>query len=166
MKILNIHGFSESRYNNNYRVLKDFYKGRSDVELVSPQIDYAKSPEEIITSIADIYDIVVGDGFGGIFAYIVGSLCDVKILLVSPYIPIRDHLDKLNKEYPHLSSLEDYWETVRNKSTNCHILLGDEDPTIQAVYGELKDSAQFTLISGTDKLDEEDYESWLKTHLI
>lgn len=166
MKILNIHGFSDSRYNNNYRIIKEFYKGRSEVEIVSPQIDYVKKPEDIITPVADIYDIVVGDGFGGIFAYIVGSLCDVRVLLTSPYIPIRAHLYKLDKEYPHLAFLEDYWETVSNRNTNCHILLGDADPTIQAVYGELKDTAQFTLISGADKLEGEDYENWLKTHLL
>ena len=172
MKILNLHGLNGSAHNTNYQFLSKYYSGREDVEIISPQIDYAScSPYEVINILYDniFADIVVGNSFGGFFAYVFSAISGQKALLINPCVPPHKYIGNLVPEYKYLDELTHIWEAVyKHKPSNYSLLLGDIDEVIDTIttLNTLNDCKDYTIISGGHSLKGEAYEKWFKEHLI
>lgn len=174
MKILNLHGLYGSAQNTNYSVLSEYYAGREDVEIISPQIDYAvKSPYWVLKEIlaeCDKPDIVVGNSFGGFFAYVFGAmLLDTKTILINPCIPPHEYIKNIVPDYEYVGDLEEIWEHVKTLSIDYSMLLGDSDDVIdiKTTLNTLSPSTnRYTIISGGHRLSGEIYEKWFKEQLI
>jgi len=131
MKILNIHGLNGSNTNTNYKLLCSEFPG---AEIVSPQIDYeSNSPEDILANLKSLCpnpDLIVGNSFGGFFAYILGSCTGTKTLLVNPCIPPDKYIPNLVSGYRFKESLLALWSTYADTNSNYFVILGNEDKVL------------------------------------
>ena len=172
MLILNLHGLNGSCHNTNFKTISKIYEGDSDVVIVSPQIDYTSdSPYEIIGHILsniDKPDIIIGNSFGGFFAYVLGAITNAKTLLVNPCIPPHEYLGKLVIGYPYLDELKEIWNKCSGLNHDYHVLVGDSDDVLNthSTLNVLKPQPErITIIAGGHSLSGEDYEIWLKENL-
>jgi len=173
MKILNIHGLNGSCHNTNYNTIVKHYEDRDDVEIISPQIDYeANSPSEILLSLVKACsnpDIIVGNSFGGFFAYILGLLTNAKTLLVNPCIPPHEYIPNLVEDYKYTKGLERLWDTHKIHKPNYSLLLGDSDEVLdtnRTLNILASNSKNVKVIPGGHSLRGEEYENWFKENLI
>lgn len=173
MKILNLHGLNGSSHNTNYNTLVKYFKDRDDVEIISPQIDYENiSPSVLLLNLIQEFnnpDIIVGNSFGGFFAYILGLFFSkAKTILVNPCIPPYKYIPKLVSNYKYSEELEKIWKVHEIYEPEYSVLLGDSDEVldINVTLYFLSSKSKFTIIPGGHSLKGEEYESWFKENLI
>ena len=172
MKILNLHGLNGSSKNTNYRFLSEYFANKEDVEIVSPQLDYAThSPSTILAEIITACpnpDIIVGNSFGGFFAYIAAVYTGAKLLLINPCIPPHKYIKDLVPDYKYTDILKDLWNRYSNVHVQYDLLLGDNDTVldIKTTLNNLKpENDRFKIISGGHSLSGAEYEKWFKEKL-
>lgn len=171
MKILNLHGLNGSSENTNYKFLSEYFKGRDDVEIISPQIDYAnRDPYAIFGELVCSGDInlVVGNSFGGFFAYLLGYFWTTKTILINPCIPPAKYIPTLAPGYKYTEELEEMWNACKNLNYSYTMLLGDSDDVIDIdiTLDNLNPKPeQFSIISGGHSLSGQEYENWFKEQL-
>lgn len=107
--ILNLHGLYGTAKNTNYGILTKSY---SISEVYSPQIDFENcSPYKIIDElyIQKNIDFIVGNSFGGFFAYVTSAKIRCPCILTNPCIPPTKYIRELVPEYPNgfLKQLEE-----------------------------------------------------------
>lgn len=172
MRILNLHGLNGSSNNTNYKFLSEYYKDRDDVEIISPQLDYANiSPStllvDILTECPDP-DIIVGNSFGGFFAYLIGAMTGVKTYLINPCIPPHKYIKNLVPDYLYSDLLEHLWNKFSIIHIDYEMLLGDNDnildiqTTLNTLYAA---SSKSKIIAGGHSLSGKEYENWFKEKL-
>lgn len=165
MRILNLHGFSGSSENTNYRMIRQASPGS---EIVSETIDYENtSPKAIIKKYCNdgAFDIVVGNSFGGFLAYVIGAKLDVKTVLTNPCVPPADYITKLLESYRYTDELEELWNRYHGKNYNCHVLLGRDDEVIDPhnTYRLLSGNrCDFAWTSAGHSLNEWDLDWWFE----
>lgn len=173
MKILNLHGLNGSSENTNYRFLSEYFKGREDVEIISPQLDYAtRDPYgvfgELLTAYDDV-DLIVGNSFGGFFAYLLCGLYRKKTILINPCIPPARYIPKLSPGYAYTKELEEIWNKIGTcKIDNYVMLLGKDDEVLDTnITLDILNpkTEQFSMISGGHSLSGSEYENWFKEQL-
>lgn len=169
MKILNIHGLNGSHNNTNFKILKDMFP---EADIVSPQIDYVNvSPKIIISSIVstlDDVDLIVGNSFGGFFAYIIGSMKGAKTLLVNPCIPPDKYIPNLVNGYEYRKILSDLWAEYADTNCDYSVILGNADKVldINTTLNYLKPSdSRLAIIEGGHSLKGEVFENTFKEML-
>lgn len=171
MKILNLHGLNGSSENTNYRFLSEYFKGRDDVEIISPQLDYANcDPYWVYGHLLGNHnvDIIVGNSFGGFFAYCLGAFWKKRTILVNPCIPPENYIPTLVPDYKYTKSLEEMWNACKDVNKNYTMLLGDSDTVldISITLDSLNPKPeQFSIISGGHSLSGQEYENWFKEQL-
>lgn len=128
--VLNLHGLNGSSYNTNYTLLMELY---SQGYIISPQIDYAvTSPAELLNRLKEYKDIdyVVGNSFGGFYAYVLSEMLHVPCLLVNPCIPPEKYLPSLVGEYAFIDELTNLTDGYSNNSQPVYMILGMEDDVL------------------------------------
>lgn len=169
MKILNIHGLYGDSNNTNYQVIVNYYKDRENVEIISPQLDLTDNPYSILTELNDTYDLVVGNSFGGFFAYILGSRLKIRTLLTNPCIPPSVYIPNLVTDYKYTEELITLWDEYKRSNLKCSILLGKSDEVLDSSI-TLNNLDIFhtrvKTISGGHSLKGEDHQKWLEGELI
>lgn len=139
--ILNLHGLYGTAENTNYGILAELYPV---TEIYSPQIDFEKrSPYDIIDrlyAIKDI-DIIVGNSFGGFYAYAMGAEWNIPCLLTNPCIPPAKYIRELVPEYPEeslyqLSELTEpaYTKRIHERTCNTFVILGKNDDILEPEF--------------------------------
>ena len=134
--ILNLHGLNGSAYNTNYKLLLKTY---SEDMIISPQIDYATtSPIEILERLKEYKNIsyIVGNSFGGFFAYILSNMCNVPCLLVNPCIPPDRYIPSLVEGYAYTDELIHLMEDYSFHQQSIYMILGIDDTVLSPVYKE------------------------------
>lgn len=134
--VLNLHGLNGSSHNTNYKLLLNMF---SEDMVISPQIDYAEtSPMEIIDSLKQYKDMdyVVGNSFGGFFAYILSNICNVPCLLVNPCIPPQKYIPALVEGYPFTDELVYLMKRYCNNPQLVYMILGMDDDLLSPTYTE------------------------------
>ena len=172
MKILNLHGLNGSNTNTNFKLLNSIYASDSNVVIESPQIDYVNiSPKKIISDIQQrniTFDIVVGNSFGGFFAYIIGARCGAKTILTNPCIPPHVYIPNLVQDYKYTAELKYLWDRYENTNFNYSMILGDSDEVIniQTTLNVLNPANnRYSIINGGHSLSGEEYEYYFKEML-
>ena len=168
MRILNLHGLGGSGGNTNYRTIREAFP---KMDIVSETNDFVNTnPKTIIEKYCGYgdFDIVVGNSFGGFFAYIIGAKLKIKTVLTNPAIPAGEYIPKLVEGYKYASELDELWEKYQGRNENCHVLLGindevlDPNRTNQLLDKTTKD---ILFIPGEHKLKSDLYENWLTEKL-
>lgn len=139
--ILNLHGLYGTAKNTNYRILTELYPVS---EIYSPQIDFEKhSPYNIIDRlyVTEDIDFIVGNSFGGFYAYVMGAELNIPCLLTNPCIPPVKYIRKLVPEYPEeflyqLSELTepDYTKRIHEQTCNTFVILGKYDDILEPEF--------------------------------
>lgn len=157
MKILNLHGLFGHAENFNYHILKSNF----DCEIISPQIDFTKSPSSIFIELTDKYDLIVANSFGGFFGYILGRYCPT--ILCNPCIPPHKYILDLVPDYKYVDELQDYWNIYKGQNNNVILMLGVNDEIIdhQVTLKELDYKLPYTFEEG-HKLQSPTFEYILK----
>ena len=168
MRILNLHGLYGSPNNSNYEVISDFYKDRDDVSIISPKIHFTRNPIDILNQLSQPHDIIIGNSFGGFFAYILGEKYQSKTILTNPCIPAHLYISKLVPNYKYTEELHQLWDKYKNTNRNCHVLLGNSDNVLDTsiTLSNLRGDVDITMISGGHKLTGPEYETWIKEQLL
>lgn len=134
--ILNLHGLDGSAHNTNYKLLMELY---AKDFIISPQIDYAvTSPEKILEDLQEYkeMDYIVGNSFGGFFAYILSNMCSLPCLLVNPCIPPDRYIPSLVEEYAFTDELVSLMEQYSDNVQPIYMILGMEDEVLSPIYTE------------------------------
>lgn len=153
--ILNLHGLNGSAHNTNYKLLLETY---SEDMIISPQIDYAKaSPIEILERLKEYKNVsyIVGNSFGGFFAYILSNMCNVPCLLVNPCIPPDRYIPSLVEGYAYTDELIHLMENYSFHQQPVYMILGIDDTVLSPVYTEqLLNVTELWKIKGGHSLSE------------
>ena len=168
--VLNLHGLYGTAENTNYRILTELYPVP---EIYSPQIAFEKrSPYNIIDGLYAVKDIdfIVGNSFGGFYAYAMGAELNIPCLLTNPCIPPAKYIRELVPEYPEssLHQLRELTEpayTKRLHETSCStfVILGKDDDILDSKFTKkyLK-NAEIHEIDGKHRLSGEGYRKLFK----
>ena len=165
MRILNLHGLGGSFDNTNYRMIRN---ASPSAEIVSETIDYENiSPKAIVEKYCHYgdFDIVVGNSFGGFFAYIIGTRLKIKTILINPCVPPAEYIPKLVDGYKFTAELEELWNIYQYKIVNCFVLIGRDDKVLDPDKTDRSlraNGVQISRISGGHSLISYDYEWWLE----
>lgn len=134
--VLNLHGLYGNARNTNYQLLAGLY---SENCIISPQIDYAEtSPVEILDELKEYKEIdyVVGNSFGGFFAYMLSNMHHMPCLLVNPCIPPQRYITSLVKGYAFTDELIWLMGKYPHNSYLVYIILGMEDHVLSPANTE------------------------------
>lgn len=165
MRILNLHGLGGSFDNTNYRMIRN---ASPSAEIVSETIDYENiSPKAIVEKYCHYgdFDIVVGNSFGGFFAYIIGTRLKIKTILINPCVPPAEYIPKLVDGYKFTAELEELWNNYQNKNHNCFAMIGRDDEILDSHITErlLRTIGVATgVTSGGHSLSYDDYDWWFE----
>lgn len=134
--ILNLHGLYGSAHNTNYRLLLKEY---TEDTIISPQIDYATtSPTEILDRLKkyEYVDYIVGNSFGGFYAYILSNMCNIPCLLVNPCIPPDKYIPSLVEGYAYTDELFRLTKEYIINPQPTYMILGMDDEVLSPTYTE------------------------------
>ena len=134
--ILNLHGLHGSPHNTNYKLLLKSY---SEDTIFSPQIDYIKtSPIKILDNLKTYKNIyyIVGNSFGGFFAYILTNSYQIPCLLVNPCIPPERYIPFLVEDYEFVNELAFLMFEYADNVQSVYMILGMEDNVLTPAYTE------------------------------
>lgn len=134
--ILNLHGLNGSSHNTNYKLLVNMY---SEDMIFSPQIDYAiTSPTEILDKLKEYENInyIVGNSFGGFYAYVLSNMCNIPCLLVNPCIPPERYIPSLVEGYAYIDELVNLMDKYSFNPQPIYMILGMEDTVLSPAYTE------------------------------
>lgn len=134
--ILNLHGLNGSSYNTNYTLLVEMYQ--KDF-IISPQIDYVStSPTKILGGLREYKEIdyVVGNSFGGFYAYVLSNMLHIPCLLVNPCVPPARYIPSLVEEYAFTDELVHLTEEYSNNIQPVYMILGVDDDVLSPAYTE------------------------------
>ena len=165
MRILNLHGLGGSSENTNFRMIR---QASPSSEIVSETIDYVNtSPRAIVEKYCNDggFDIVVGNSFGGFFAYIIGTRLKIKTILTNPCVPPADYIPQLVEDYKYTDELVELWNKYQDKNDNCHIMLGTHDEVLDSnkTYWLLSSNkASFSWTLGGHSLSANDIDWWFE----
>lgn len=134
--ILNLHGLNGSAHNTNYKLLSEIY---SEEVIVSPQIDYAITlPSNILDRLKEYKNVsyVVGNSFGGFYAYVLSNICNIPCLLVNPCIPPQKYIPSLVKGYEYTEELTRLMKKYVKNPQPVYMILGMNDEVLSPAYTE------------------------------
>lgn len=139
--IVNIHGLYGTAENVTYKILSELYPAS---EIYSPQIHYeGRSPSSIMEELNSVGNIgfVVGNSFGGFFAYALSAKCNCPCLLVNPCIPPTKYMKEPSFGYPEkyldeLRQLDESAEAAKNHLSVCNtfVILGKDDEVLDSKF--------------------------------
>lgn len=101
MRILSIHDLGETGKNACYGEL---IKHRPENKIVSHAYDLAENDPALIlfdSMASGPYDLIVGTGFGGVLALLLGRATGVRTVLINPMHPIQRYLPTEHPGYKY-----------------------------------------------------------------
>lgn len=137
MLILNLCDINDDAENIYYKeLLKYFTKN----QIFSHKCDYSAHPGELILGLMrNKYDLIIGHGFGGLLALVIGRITGAKTILINPMYPASRYWDEFYPEYENKSFIEHItendicWDTKGESTKNVFLILGKDDDLIDTV---------------------------------
>ena len=170
MKILYLHNFGDAENDIHYEVLHQLFP---NAEITTVSNNYTEIP--IIDLIFDLEcsardaDYIVGIGYGGFLAYLVGISDNTNTVLVNPYIPMADYLSDIPYMEENRDTMNSLWLNNQGDNRKCHILLDAKIklPDTDKVFTALKDTAEVSIYCDPESLVySQKYKDWLTSHII
>lgn len=134
MEILNLCDINDEAKNIYYKELLKYFP---ENQIVSYGYDPKVHPGEFILSLMGIkYDLIVGHGFGGLLALVIGRATGTKTILINPMYPASRYWSEFLPDYEYKSFLEKItereicWDTYGATTENVFLILGRDDDLI------------------------------------
>lgn len=134
MNILNLCDINDESENLYYKELLKYY---SEDCIYSHGYDPKEHPGEfLIRMMNSKFDLIVGHGFGGLFALIIGRATGTKTILINPMYPASRYWTDLYPDYEYKSLIENItekdicWDTRGETTENVYLILGKDDDLI------------------------------------
>ena len=134
MEILNLCDINDEAKNIYYKELLKYFP---EDQIVSYGYDPKMHPGEFILSLMGIkYDLIVGHGFGGLLALVIGRAIGAKTILINPMYPASRYWSAFLPDYEYKSFLEKItereicWDTYGATTENVFLILGRDDDLI------------------------------------
>lgn len=134
MEILNLCDINDETKNIYYKELLKYFP---EDQIVSYGYDPKVHPGEFILSLMGIkYDLIVGHGFGGLLALVIGRVIGAKSILINPMYPASRYWSAFLPDYEYKSFLEKItereicWDTYGATTENVFLILGRDDDLI------------------------------------
>ena len=133
-EILNLCDVNDEHENIYHKELLKYF---SEDCIYSPEYDPKMHPGELLLKLMnDKYDLIVGHGFGGLLALIMGRATGAKTILINPMYPASRYWADLYPDYeyqPFIESITERsicWDTHGETTTNVFLILGKDDDLI------------------------------------
>ena len=133
-EILNLCDVNDEHENIYHKELLKYF---SEDCIYSPEYDPKMHPGELLLKLMnDKYDLIVGHGFGGLLALIMGRATGAKAILINPMYPASRYWADLYPDYEYQSFIESItersicWDTHGETTTNVFLILGKDDDLI------------------------------------
>lgn len=168
MKILYLHNFGEIVRDSHYEALRRLFP---DAEISAIEIDYTDKPIfDLVFDFECIRDVdcIVGNGFGGYLAYIVGIANNTKTICINPYIPMTDYLEGVPYIEDNREDMNTLWQNNKGENKDCHILLEAklQVPDTNKTFEALKDIADINIYCDSETITNSKlYEDWLRRYI-
>lgn len=132
--ILNLCDINDEAENTYYKELLKYY---SEDCIYSRGYDPNEHPGEfLIRMMNSKFDMIVGHGFGGLLALIIGRATGTKTILINPMYPASRYWTDLYPDYEYQSLIENItekdicWDTHGTTTENIYLILGKDDDLI------------------------------------
>ena len=132
--ILNLCDINDEAENIYYKELLKYY---SEDCIYSRGYDPKEHPGEfLIRMMNSKFDMIVGHGFGGLLALIIGRVTGTKTILINPMYPASRYWTDLYPDYEYQSLIENItekdicWDTLGTTTENIFLILGKDDDLI------------------------------------
>ena len=140
MLILNLCDVNDDAENIYYKELLKYY---TESQVFSHKCNYSAHPGELILALmGNKYDLIIGHGFGGLLALVIGRITGVKTILINPMYPASRYWDEFYPEYEYKSFLEHIteneicWDTYGKSTKNVFLILGKDDDLIDTATSD------------------------------
>ncbi len=134
MLILNLCDINDDAENIYHKELLKYY---SKGEIRSYKYDPTEHPGEFLLKLMCAkYDLIVGHGFGGLLALIIGRATGIKTILINPMYPANRYWQEFYPDYEYksfiwsISDSEICWDTHGESTENVYLILGKDDDLI------------------------------------
>lgn len=114
--------------------------GEKEVGILYQEDLYEEDPTHVLINylLKGRYDLVVGKGFGAVFALILGRVWQSRTVLINPMYPAKRYIPYAISDYPYtelLSSIEFdriCWDTKKETLNNVFVILSKDNDVIDA----------------------------------
>ena len=134
MNILNLCDINDEAKNIYYEELLKYY---SKDQIYSRGHDLKDHPGELLFNLISAkYDLIIGHGFGGLLALIIGRATGAKTILINPMYPASRYWPDVLPDYEYKSFIENItekqicWDTHGETTENVYLILGKDDDLI------------------------------------
>lgn len=134
MLILNLCDINDDAENIYYTELLKYF---TESQVFSREVDYSAHPGELILALMrQKYDLIIGHGFGGLIALVIGRMTGAKTILINPMYPASRYWDEFYPDYKFKSFMEYItendicWDTYGETTRNVFLILGKDDDLI------------------------------------
>ena len=138
MNILNLCDINDKTENIYHEELTKYYE---DGWINSRKFDTEENPSEFLLNLISDhmrfrYDLIVGHGFGGLLALIIGRITGVKTILINPMYPASRYWTEFLPDYEYAEFFEDItekdicWDTHGKTTEKIYLILGRDDDLI------------------------------------
>ena len=134
MNILNFCDINDECENLYYNELLKYYD-ENDISTI--KYDLKVNPAEYLLDLMnEKYDLIVGHGFGGLLALVIGRVTGTKTILINPMYPASRYWSDLCPEYEYKCYMERVtersicWDTSGKTTENVYLILGKDDDLI------------------------------------
>ncbi len=132
--ILNLCDINEERENLYYKELLKYY---SEDRVLTLACNSEAHPAELLFDLVNAkHELIIGHGFGGLLALIIGRATGAKTILINPMYPASRYWDDLYPDYEYKSFIENItekdicWDTEGETTDNVFLILGKDDDLI------------------------------------
>ena len=134
MNILNFCDINDEAKNLYYNELLKYY---DENDILTLKYDPKVNPAEYLLDLMnEKYDLIVGHGFGGLLALVIGRVTGTKTILINPMYPASRYWSELCPDYEYKRYIERVtersicWDTDGKTTDNVFIFLGKDDDLI------------------------------------
>ena len=140
MNILNLCDINDEAENIYHKELLKYF---AEAQIDSIKYDPTVNPAEfLLDMICEKYDLIVGHGFGGLLALVVGRATGVRTILINPMYPASRYWSELLPDYEYkeyINSITDYdicWDTHGLTTKDIFLILGKDDDLIDTATSD------------------------------
>ena len=137
MRILNLCDINDEAKNLYY---KELFKYFADEQIDTIKYDPKVNPGEFLVKLMnEKYELIVGHGFGGLLALIIGRVTEAKTILINPMYPASRYWHEMLPDYEYKDYIESItekdicWDTHGITTTNVFLILGKDDDLIDTI---------------------------------
>ena len=132
--ILNLCDINDEHENLYYKELLKYF---SEDSIFTLAYNIEGHPAQLLLELINAkYELIIGHGFGGLLALIIGRATGAKTILINPMYPASRYWEDIYPDYEYKSFIEHItekdicWDTRGETTENVFLILGKDDDLI------------------------------------